>query len=292
MSDHFRLRLSLLLCRLSVAVVFLAWTYDKLKVGFGLPGIGVSDRINVDYYNMDLPSIFFAIVGVIHISVILTLLLGVFRRVGRAYVLILSIIPFLLPKYWSGLYEAVFVVAHPTILFFSATAFVACAYMIFALRDYDTLLTLTPGKEPDFSNPAFRRTLGRGLLFCRLAVFIIFMVWIYSKIVWPEKGVTRMRTFWLIPNFPSWGVVTFAWVQLIICFAFLLGIGKRLSTAFFVFLGFMAVFTPRALKGKLRVFTDDSWHTILLYPGFCLLVCTLVLYLLRDFDTRFQLTKK
>lgn len=291
MTDRIRLSVSLLFCRIGVALVFLAWAYDKLKIGFGLPGTGVSDRVMREYYYLDLPLTVFGLIGVAHIVIVTLLITGLARRPVRGYILALSVIPFLLPEYWHGLYDAIFVIAHPTILFFSATALCACAYMIYALRDYDHLLSFRPNIEPDFTDPAFRKTLGRALFFCRLAVFVIFMVWVYSKIAWPEKGVERMQKFWLMPGFPAWGVTAFAWAELVICIVFLFGFFKRWTTAFFVFLGLMAVFTPRVMRGMSKVFWDDSWHTILLYPGTCLLICTIVLYLLRDYDTTFSVRR-
>lgn len=277
---------------MGVVLVFLAWAYDKLKIGFGLHGTGVSDKIASDYYYLHLPSAFFASIGLVHLGVIVCVLLGLFKRPTRGYLLVLTVAPLLSPYYWTGLYEAILVVPHPTILFYSSTALFACAYMVYALRDYDYLASAGNKRTPNFSDAAFRRKLGSALFVCRLAVFIIFFVWVYSKIVWPEKGVERMQNFWLIPGFPEWGVTVFAWVELAICFIFLAGFFKRWTAGFFVFLGVMAVFSPRVMGGMKRVFMDDSWHTILLYPGICLLVCSIVLYLLRDFDTRFTMNKR
>ncbi len=292
MTAQRRLEVSLLLCRFSVALVFSIWVFDKLRVGLGLHGKGVSDIIMRDYYYLDLPPIFFTLVGCVHLAAIVALLLGVFKRPVRGYLLGLCVIPFLLPNYWKGLYVGFFITTHPTILFFSATALCACAFMIFALRDYDNLASLGPKRAANFTDLHFLKTLGLGLFFCRFAVFIIYLAWVYSKILWPDKGVERMNNFWLIPNFPEWGVVVFAWVELVICFLFLFGFFKRWTAAFFLFLGVMAVFTPRAMRGMERVFSVDSWHTILFYPGVCLLVCSIALYLLRDYDTRFNLNKK
>lgn len=292
MTHQSRLRISLLLCRIGVAIVFALWAYDKLKVGLALPGTGTSDNVMRNFYGMDLPPLFFTIVGIAHIGVIVLLLAGLCKRAVRGYLLALAVIPFLLPKYWQGLWDGLFVVPHPTILFYSATAFCACAFAVYALRDYDTLWSRVPKREADFSDPNFRKTLGLALFFCRLAVFIVFMVWVYSKIEWPERGVTRMRTFWLIPGFPSWGVLAFAWAELVICFVFLFGFFKRLTAGFFVILGIAAVFTPRAMGGMQRAIMEDSWHTILYYPGFCLLFCAIILYLLREHDTRFTLNPK
>lgn len=293
MSAQKRLDISLLLCRLGAGLVFLIWAYDKLKIGFGgLKGRGTSQSIVSDYYYLDLPPVFFAVIGLLHLALGAALLLGLFKRPVRGYVLALCVVPFLLPNYWKGLYDGLFVVPHPTILFYSAAALCACAYASFALRDYDNLASLGPKKTADFSDTEFRKRLGLSLFFCRLAVFIVFMVWVYSKIVWPDRGVERMRNFWLMPSFPQWGVTAFAWAELVICFVFLFGFFKRWTAALFVFLGVMAVFTPRALTGMQQVFTGNSWHTILYYPGFCLLICAIVLYLLRDYDTRFTLNKK
>lgn len=53
--------------------------------------------------------------------------------------------------------------------------------MIFALRDLDDLVSFSLKNAPDFSDKAFREKLGLALFVCRLAVFIVFLVWVNPK---------------------------------------------------------------------------------------------------------------
>jgi len=291
MTAQKRLDISLFLCRLGVAFVFFMWTYDKLKTAFGFAGEGAGPMIAKEYYYLDLPPSVFGVIGVIHLALLIGLLFGLYKKPIRVYVLALCLLPFLLPNFWKGLYDAIFVVPHPTITFYSGTTLCACAFAIFSLRHYDNLWSTGPKEQADFSDPGFLKRLGLALFFCRLAVFIVYMVWVRSKLGWPEQGVVRMESFWLMPNFPIWGVHAFSWAELVICFVFLLGFFKRWTAALFVFLGVMAVATPRALGGMERVFVGDTWHTILHACGYTLLICAIVVYLLRDFDTRFTLNR-
>lgn len=291
MTAQKRLDISLLLCRLGAAFVFFMWTYDKLKLGFGLPGTGAGQMIARDYYYLDLHTSIFAFIGAAHMAVLVAFLCGLFKKPVRGYVIVLCLLPFLLPNFWYGLYAAIFVVPHPTITFYSGVTLCACAYAVFILRDYDGLFSLGSKKTADFSDPAFLKQLGLALLFCRIAVFIVYVVWVRSKLGWPEAGVRRMESFWLMPSFPAWGVLAFSWAELVICFMFLFGYFKRWTAAFFVFLGIMAVATPRALAGMHRALMEETWHTILHACGYTLLVCAIVVYLLRDYDTLFTLNK-
>ncbi len=285
-----RLTIGLLICRISVFLVFLAWAYDKLVKG----SASASAQVMADYYYISgVPDMAIRVIGAVQIIAVALLILGLFKKPVRLFLLALAILPFLLPSLWKGLYVGIFDVPHPTILFFSAIALCACAFTIYKLRDYDNLASLSPAKNFD---PADSRSMGDlkwALFFCRLAVFIIFMVWVYSKIRWPDRGATRMRNFWLMPGFPEWGVLAFAWAELVVCFLYLFGYIKRAAGALFIFLSIMAAFTPRALTGMSQVVQPDgsSWHTILYYPAFCLLAASIFAYLLREYDTKFTLAK-
>lgn len=87
----------MLVCRLSVVLAFFAWAYDKLKVGFALHGDGVSDVVMKNFYYLNLPSVFFAIIGIAHFVAVVMVAMSVFKCPTRFYLLALSLVPFLAP---------------------------------------------------------------------------------------------------------------------------------------------------------------------------------------------------
>lgn len=289
-----RLAIGLLICRISVAIVFLAWAYDKLVKGSD----GAGAKVMADFYYLPVPpDMVIRLIGAVQLIAVALLVLGLFKKPLRLFLLILALLPFALPGVWNGLYVGALETPHPTVLMWSATTLCACAFAIYKLRNYDTLASLGPrenvNSDATIGDGQSGKDLRLALFFCRLTVFIVYLIWVYAKIAWPERGSNMMKNFWLIPNFPQWGVIAFAWAELLICIAFVLGYFKRATGAFFVFLGVMAIFTPRALNGKWRVFNpdDSSWHTIMLFPAFCLLAAAILVYLMRDYDTKYTLAK-
>ena len=133
-----------------------------------------------------------------------------------------------------------------------------------------------------------RIRLQRCLFFCRVAVFIVFMVWTLNKLLRPEHGVGIMRNFYLIPGLSEALILAFAVFELVMCFLFVMGYYKRFTRGFFLFLAFMSFATPRAVNGMKNGILD-GWHTIMFFSAFCLFACALIGYIFRDEDTWFSL---
>lgn len=139
-----KVRLPLFFCRLSIFLVYLAWTWDKLFNPSH--GAGISKR----HYGLDwvTPEVMFA-VGVAELGFILLLLFGFLKRPVRAIIVVLSCIsafgPLVRTNYFgflkateatpldkvSGLYHAYYLLP--------SLCMVVAAIVIYALRDYDTL---------------------------------------------------------------------------------------------------------------------------------------------------------
>lgn len=140
-------------------------------------------------------------------------------------------------------------------------------------------------------NNDLEKRLGLCLFFCRVGVFIVFLVWTLNKFIRPEHGVGIMKNFYLMPGFVEPLIVAFGVFELIMCLLFLAGYFKRFTAGFFMVLAFFSIFTPRALNGmKNGIF--DGWHTIMFWSAFCLFACSIIVYVLREYDTRFTLADK
>lgn len=127
------------------------------------------------------------------------------------------------------------------------------------------------------------------LLFCRIAVFIIFAAWSYDKFVRPEHGVEILATYYLIPGISETVVLMFGILQLVMLILLICGLFKRLVRGFFLALSVIAVSAPGVLKGYVDAILVVPHPTILFYTGFCVLACCFSLYYLRDYDTKFSL---
>jgi hypothetical protein len=130
------------------------------------------------------------------------------------------------------------------------------------------------------------------LFFCRLGVFIVFLIWTYNKLIRPEYGVYIMSEYYLIPNVPEILILIFGGFELIMCLLFVLGFYKRLTRGFFLFLSVLAISSPEVIRGYFTAILVEAHPTILFFTGLCLFACSFMVYYLRDYDTRFSLAKQ
>lgn len=136
-----------------------------------------------------------------------------------------------------------------------------------------------------------QKRIGLCLFFCRVAVFIVFLVWTYNKLVRPEHGVHMMGKFYHIGGLSELVIIIFSVFELVMCFLFVLGFYKRFTRGFFLFLSILAVAMPTVIVGYWKAIVVQAHPTILYFTGFCLLACAFAVYYLRDLDTRYSLGK-
>jgi hypothetical protein len=137
-------------------------------------------------------------------------------------------------------------------------------------------------------NDDLEKRLGLCLFFCRVGVFMVFLAWTLDKLIRPEHGVGIMKNFYLIPGLSETLILLFGIFELVMCLLFVLGFYKYLTRGFFLFLSVMSICTPRALNG-MRNGILEGWHTILFFSAFCLLACAIIVFVFRQYDTRFSL---
>ncbi len=129
------------------------------------------------------------------------------------------------------------------------------------------------------------------LFFCRLAVFIVFSVWTYNKFARPEHGVEMMSTYYWIPGVPEIVITVFGALEVVLVVLLVLGLYKRVTRGFFLFLSILAVSVPEVLKGYVAAIFHEAHPTILFFTGFCVFACCFTIYYLRDYDTKFSIGK-
>lgn len=138
-------------------------------------------------------------------------------------------------------------------------------------------------------NNSIEKRLGWCLFFCRVAVGIVFLVWTYDKFARPEHGVEMMATYYMIPSVPEVLILAFGVLELAMITLLLLGLFKRVTRGFFLFLSILAVSMPQVLKGYYDAIAHEPHPTILFFTGFCVFACCFTIYYLRDYDNTFSL---
>ncbi|MBT5332063.1 MAG: hypothetical protein HOL48_09830 [Porticoccaceae bacterium] len=133
------IRASLALCRFGVFLVFFVWTLAK----FTHPEHGVN--IMRGHYMVEgvaeLAISLFGLFGLFELGLVVAMLLGYWKRIGRGFFLLISIYSVMTPRVLGG-YEIFFSrQSEPQIFLFPGFAMLACAIAIYWLREYDTWLS-------------------------------------------------------------------------------------------------------------------------------------------------------
>lgn len=124
---------------------------------------------------------------------------------------------------------------------------------------------------------ALQTKLKVGLLFNRLTIFLVFLMWTLDKIFNPEHGVRVFEHFYRIAVTTEM-IVAIGWVQLIFVVVFGLGLWK--TWTYLAVLAFHLVSTISAFSLYL-----DPFNNLLFFAAWPMLAACYVLYTLRQFDT-------
>lgn len=136
-----RLPLSLLLCRVVTAGIFAAYAFGTMK-----RPLMNADALEKVYYIPNMPSGIMIALGVIQMVIAIAVLLGVYKKMTRGVLVVLAFLTMVMPTYVIGYFTSTIGLApHPAILYFTHFCLFACAFMIYRLRDHDTLASLNIG---------------------------------------------------------------------------------------------------------------------------------------------------
>ena len=125
------------------------------------------------------------------------------------------------------------------------------------------------------------------LFFLRLSVFLVFFIWTLDKFVRPEHAGGVYKAFYFLPALSGPVFVAIGLAEMILIFAFLLGIKKKITYG--AILLFQFISTASCFR---QFFAPFEQINILLYAGWPLLAACFTLYLLRDHDTLFTVPAK
>ena len=278
-----RLGLCLFFCRLSIFIVFLVWTINK----FARPEHGVGIMKNF-YLIPGLTEALIVAFAVFELIVCLLFVSGYFKRLTGGFFMILAFFSIFTPRALNGMKNGILDGWH-TIMFWSALCLLACTIIVYVMREFDTRFTLADKNKLNNKPITNVEPLAWCLLFCRIAVFIVFALWTYQKFVRPEASLEIFSTYYWISGVPHSFVLIFAVIELVMVTLLILGLYKQIVRGFFVFLSLLSVSVPGVLKGYYVAVVDHPHPTILFFTGFCVLACCFAIYSLRDYDSKFSL---
>ena len=134
------------------------------------------------------------------------------------------------------------------------------------------------------ANKNLQSNLPWSLLFLRVGVFIVMFIWTLDKFVNPAHSIKIFEHFYKINGLNDIMAYGLGTLQLILVFAFLFGIKKRLS--------YGLIFLMHA-GSTLSAYAQyiDAFNNLLFFAAWPMLAACAALYLLRDADTKFTLGK-
>ncbi|MBI4206404.1 MAG: hypothetical protein HY527_15390 [Betaproteobacteria bacterium] len=123
------------------------------------------------------------------------------------------------------------------------------------------------------------------LLFLRLGVFIVMLMWTMDKLVKPEHAAKVFKKYYFIGGFDQTMFYVIGIVELVIILAFVAGFMKRWTYGIVLLLH--VVSTLSTFGNYL-----NPWSNLLYFAAWPMLAACFALYYLRDADTLLVLDKR
>lgn len=125
------------------------------------------------------------------------------------------------------------------------------------------------------------------LLFTRITVFAVMLVWTLDKFIRPEHAASVYENFYFLGGLGDALMYAIGAVELIVILAFLLGVMKRFTYG--VVLILHAISTLSSFKQYLNPYEGPN---ILFFAAWPMLAACIALYVLREEDSLFTFGKK
>jgi len=122
------------------------------------------------------------------------------------------------------------------------------------------------------------------LFLLRLGVFIVMFAWTIDKLVSPDHAAGVFENFYLIGGLGHEIMMLIGVIELLIILAFLGGLWKRYTYGFVLLLHSVSTFS------SWKQYTIDI--NLLFFAAWPMLAACIALYLLRDMDRKFTLSRK
>lgn len=134
-------------------------------------------------------------------------------------------------------------------------------------------------KSPQQTNldSKLEKTLSLSLLFLRLSIALVFMVWAFDKIVAPEHTAKVFADFYNI-SLPTSILMGLGFVQVTFVTVFALGLWRN-----FTYLALLVLHAGSTFSAFAKYL--DPFNNLLFFAAWPMLAACLALYLLRDYDS-------
>lgn len=129
-----------------------------------------------------------------------------------------------------------------------------------------------------------RTRLQWSLLALRLGIFIVMFVWTLDKFVNPAHSIAIFEKFYSISGLGETLAYTLGALQLLLVIAFVAGFKKRLTYGLIFLLHGGSTLSAYA-------YYMDAFNNLLFFAAWPMWAACFALYLLRDEDTKFTLSK-
>lgn len=130
--------------------------------------------------------------------------------------------------------------------------------------------------------------LAQALLFLRLSVFLVMLMWTLDKFIQPDHAIRIYEHFYFLGGFGKNLMMAFGLVELVILTGFLLGVMK--AWTYGAVLAFHSVSTLSSFKLYLTPFGDGP--NLLFFAAWPMLAACYTLFILRDQDTLLTISEK
>ena len=124
--------------------------------------------------------------------------------------------------------------------------------------------------------------IARALLFLRLSVFIVMIMWTLDKFLNPAHTSAVFEHFYGLADVPGYVFTILGVLQLIVVLAFVAGFKKRISYGIVLLLPAMSTFS--SWEQYL-----DGFNNLLFFAAWPMLAACFALYSLRDLDPRWNI---
>ena len=123
------------------------------------------------------------------------------------------------------------------------------------------------------------------LLFLRIGVFIVMLMWTLDKLVKPEHAASVFKKFYLIGGLDHATLMVIGIAELVIVLAFVAGFMKRWTYGIVLLLHAISTFSA---FGNYM----NPWSNLLFFAAWPMLAACFALYYLRDADTLWVVGKR
>lgn len=136
-------------------------------------------------------------------------------------------------------------------------------------------------------NSETEKKLAWSLFMLRLGVFIVMLMWTLDKFLNPGHAINIFEHFYSLSNFSSLLMYLVAAVEMVLLIGFLLGIKKRFTYGFVLFIHLIS--TLSAFQQYLNPWKSPN---LLFFAAWPMLAACAALYLLREHDIKYIYQKR